>query len=290
MALPKILVTGSNGQVGKELQEWNKRNPGKASFVFVSRADMPIHHFELVRNFFDTVKPDYCLNCAAYTAVDRAESEPDVANLVNGESVGVLAEICRAHGTRLIHLSTDYVFNGKGSKPYGEDDETDPVNVYGASKRMGENLAREKNPETIIIRTSWVYSEFGNNFVKTMVRLMGEKEVLNVVNDQVGSPTYAYDLAQAMMEIVLSGKWVPGVYHYSNQGVITWYEFALTISEMIHSRCKVMPIPTEKFPTPAARPGYSVLQKDKIGKQFLIYPGDWKDSLRICLMRLDLLA
>jgi dTDP-4-dehydrorhamnose reductase len=284
-AKPKILVTGANGQLGKELKQLESQYP-QFEFIFLSREDLPIHHFELVRNFFKGYHPQYLINCAAYTAVDRAETEKDLAFQVNGEAVGVLAAVCKEYGTKFLHVSTDYVFDGTASAPYKEDVATNPQSVYGASKLEGEKEALHFNTDTIIIRTSWVYSEYGRNFVKTMIKLMNEKEQLYVVNDQIGSPTYAADLADAIMQIISSGKWFPGVYHYSNEGVISWFDFAVAIRDLTGSTCKVTAIPTTSYPTPAKRPVYSVLDKSKIAGTYGISLKDWKDSLRGCLDRL----
>ena len=270
---PKILVTGANGQLGKELQELVSSHP-LFKFVFLSREDMPIDHFELVRNFFNTLKPAFCINCAAYTAVDKAESEKDLAFLINGESVGVLAAICREHDTKFIHVSTDYIFNGEATYPYTENFPTDPINVYGASKLEGEKQAMQLNPDSIIIRTSWVYSSFGRNFVKTMMRLMNEKNEVKVINDQLGSPTYAADLAEIILEII--PDWKPGIYNYSNEGIISWFDFALAIKEIINSPCEIKPILTVEYPTAAKRPAYSVLDKSKIQETFGVHLNDWK--------------
>src|SRR5688572_14777397 len=237
--LPKILVTGANGQLGKELKDRCSLYSG-FEFVFLSKEDFPIHHFELARNFFKTIEPVYCINCAAYTAVDKAEEEKDLAFQVNGEAVGVLAAICKEHQTRFIHISTDYVFDGRSGVPYKEDFPVNPLNVYGASKLEGEKQALQLNVDSIILRASWVYSPYGSNFVKTMMKQMGEKNELCVVNDQVGSPTYAGDLAEAIMHIIANcqlsiANWKPGIYHFSNDGVISWYEFATALKAITGS-------------------------------------------------------
>jgi len=287
----KILVTGSNGQLGKELQDLASSFP-QFEFVFLSKEDMPIHNFDLVRIFFDSVKPAYCINCAAYTAVDKAESEKDLAFQINGEAVGVLAAVCKEHGTKFIHVSTDYVFNGEGSYPYTENFPTDPINTYGASKLEGERQAQQLNPDCIIIRTSWVYSSHGKNFVKTMMRLMNEKDSISVVNDQIGSPTYAADLAEAILQIITSFHshhsplTTHGIFNFSNEGIISWFEFAEAIKEMIKCPCEVKPIPTSSYPTPAKRPAYSVLDKTKIQETFHIQLKDWKESLKTCIDKL----
>ena len=286
----KILVTGANGQLGKEIRSLAASFP-QFEFVFLSRTDLPIHHFPLVRTFFESVKPAYCINCAAYTAVDQAEDEKDLAFQVNGESVGVLAAVCKEHNTRFIHISTDYVYDGNGTRPYLETDKTDPINVYGASKLEGENQALQFNPESIIIRTSWVYSEFGKNFVKTMLGLMSTRDQISVVNDQIGSPTYAADLAEAILLIINNCElsivnWSPGFYHYSNEGVISWFDFAVVIKEISGSECKINPIHSSFFPTKAKRPDYSVLDKSKIQSSFNLQLKDWKKSLAVCIEKL----
>lgn len=278
----KILVTGANGQLGKEFRLIADQYPG-FSFLFLSREDLAIHHFELVRNFFRSFKPDICINCAAYTAVDKAETEPDLAKLVNAESTGVLAAVCKEYNTKFIHISTDYVFNGNAQKPYSESDPTDPQSVYGATKREGEILALQYNPQTMIFRTSWVYSVYGKNFVKTMMRLMKEKSSISVVNDQWGSPTHAADLAKCIMDILAKEKFTPGIYHFSNEGMINWFQFAEAIKELTGSSCEVNPIPTSAYPTPAKRPAYSVMSKDKLKEVFNIAPAPWKKSLAECI-------
>jgi dTDP-4-dehydrorhamnose reductase len=281
----KIIVTGSNGQLGKELKKLAASFPS-FEFIFLSREDLPIHHFEMVRHYFSVYYPDYLINCAAYTAVDRAEEEKDKAFQVNGEAVGVLAAVCKEQHCKFIHISTDYVFDGTATEPYKEDSPTNPQSVYGSSKLEGEKQAFQFNPDTIIIRTSWVYSEFGKNFVKTMLKLMSEREEINVVNDQVGSPTYAADLAESILQIISADNWQPGIYHYNNDGVISWYDFALAIKELTGATCNVLPIPTTQYPTPAKRPAYSVLDNGKIRETFGMAEKNWKDSLLACLSHL----
>jgi len=282
MEKPVILVTGSNGQLGKELQQLADAYP-QYRFVFASREDLKLHHYGLVENFFIATKPQYCINCAAYTAVDKAESEQDMAMLVNGEAVGHLAAICKKYNTKFIHISTDYVFDGESETPYKEDDATGPINTYGRSKLLGEQLCMKEDNDAIIIRTAWVYSSFGHNFVKTMMRLMNERNELNVVADQIGSPTYAADLANAILDIISSGKWESGIYHYSNEGKISWYEFALAIQKITGSKAIVHPIETAQYPTPAKRPHYSLLNKDKIKSTYSINVPEWKESLQRCI-------
>jgi dTDP-4-dehydrorhamnose reductase len=286
MEKPVILVTGSNGQLGKELQQLADAYP-QYRFVFASREDLKLHHYGLVENFFIATKPQYCINCAAYTAVDKAESEQDMAMLVNGEAVGHLAAICKKYDTKFIHISTDYVFDGESETPYKEDDATGPINTYGRSKLLGEQLCMKEDNDAIIIRTAWVYSSFGHNFVKTMMRLMNERNELNVVADQIGSPTYAADLAKAILDIISFGKWESGIYHYSNEGKISWYEFALAIQEITGSKAIVHPIETAQYPTPAKRPHYSLLNKDKIKSTYSINVPEWKESLQTCIALLQ---
>jgi dTDP-4-dehydrorhamnose reductase len=286
-----ILVTGSNGQLGKALKKISASFP-QFEFIFLSKEDLPIHHFEMVRHDFNIYHPQYCINCAAYTAVDRAEQEKERAFHINAEAVGVLAAVCKAHDCKLIHISTDYVFDGMASVPYNEDSPTNPQTVYGASKLEGEKQALQLNPDSIIIRTSWVYSEYGKNFVKTMLKLMNEKAEINVVNDQFGSPTYAADLADAILQIIIfntqhSTLNIQGVYNFSNEGIVNWHEFAIAIKELAGSNCKINPIPTSQYPTPAKRPAYSALDKTKIQQSFGIVLKDWKESLATCLSRLQ---
>ncbi len=287
---PVILVTGSNGQLGSELQELETVF-ADFQFVFLSREDLPINHTVPVEQAFAKYQPQYLINCAAYTAVDKAESEKELAFEINGAAVGVLTAACKKNNCRFIHISTDYVFDGTASEPYPIDAPVNPQSVYGASKLEGEIQAFSNNEESIIIRTSWVYSSFGKNFVKTMMKLMAEREELNVVNDQIGQPTYAADLAQAIMTIIANcqlsvANWKPGIYHFSNTGIISWFDFAVAIKELTGSSCRINPIPTTQYPTPAKRPAYSVLDTSAIVTAFGIELKEWKESLRICIMEL----
>ena len=282
-----ILVTGANGQLGMEFRTISMLYPGY-DFLFTTKEDLSIIDTANVESFFSTHDIAYCINCAAYTAVDKAEAEKEIAFENNGTAVGNLAAVCKKVGSRFIHISTDYVFNGNATEPYKETDETDPVNIYGASKLQGEKEALKNNMDTIIIRTSWVYSSFGKNFVKTMLRLMNEKESISVVSDQVGCPTYANDLAEAIMKIISENeKPMGGIYNYSNRGVISWYEFALAIKEISESSCTVNPVSSSQYPTPAKRPNYSVLDTSKIEQVFNIEIPFWKDSLEKCIALLD---
>ena len=279
-----ILVTGANGQLGSEMQVITIAYPNY-NFLFVTKDKLAIDDEEAVKQYFLDHKIDYCVNCAAYTAVDKAETEVEKALLINGTAVGNLAAICKLNNTQFIHISTDYVFDGTATSPYKEDNVVSPVNSYGATKLKGEELALHNNPASIIIRTSWVYSSFGNNFVKTMLRLMKEREQISVVSDQVGCPTYAADLAGAIMQIITTKniEEQAGIYNYSNAGVINWHQFAVAIKELSDSKCLVNPIPSSQYPTPAKRPAYSVLDTSKIQKNFNIQIPEWKDSLQKCL-------
>ncbi len=286
MASKTILVTGANGQLGREMQVIAAAYSGY-HFLFVSKDELSIEDTGAVKEYFADHQIDVCVNCAAYTAVDKAETDTEKAFAVNGEAVGVLATACKEKNARFIHISTDYVFDGTATEPYKEDHPVHPIGVYGASKLKGEELALQNNPAAIIIRTSWVYSSFGNNFVKTMLRLMKERESINVVNDQQGSPTYAADLAAAIMQIISGDAVSAGIFNFSNHGIINWYEFALAIKELTASNCVVNPIPSSQYPTPAKRPAYSVLDTGKIRDTFNVMIPAWKDSLKKCLSLLS---
>lgn len=277
-----ILVTGANGQLGMEFRALAHLNTDY-NFLFASREELSITDTASVEKYFSENKINYCFNCAAYTAVDKAETETDLAFESNGTAVGNLAAVCKKYNALFIHISTDYVFNGNAVSPYKETDITDPVNAYGASKLLGEQEAVKNNEASIIIRTSWVYSSFGKNFVKTMLRLMGEKESISVVNDQFGCPTYANDLAEAMMMIIKNENIPAGIYNYSNKGMINWYEFAVAIKEISGSNCLVNPVPSSQYPTPAKRPKYSVMDTSKIQQTFNIDIPFWKESLEKCI-------
>ncbi len=286
---PTILVTGSDGQLGNELRSIAIDHPGY-KFLFTDKAQLPIEDIIAVKNYFSLHHINYCINCAAYTAVDKAETEKEKAFLINADAVGNLAKICNHYKAQLIHISTDYVFDGTARQPYKETDDTSPISIYGQSKLKGEQLALQHDPTAIIIRSSWLYSSFGNNFVKTMLRLMKEKESINVVNDQSGCPTYAADLAKAIMQIItqlpIANCPLPFVFNYANTGTTNWYEFASAIKTFTNSNCTIQPIKTAGFPSVAKRPLYSVLDTTKIKETFHINIPGWKDSLHHCLHRL----
>ncbi len=285
MANPVIIVTGANGQLGTCVKDLAGNYP-MFSFHFFSREEFPIDQPEIIQSVFSNLKPQFCINCAAYTAVDLAESNREDCFRINAEAIGHLASACSRSGCRLIHISTDYVFNGKSDVPYKETDKTDPVNFYGTTKENGEQMAFEKAPDSIVIRTSWVYSRYGKNFVKTMLHLMDTRKEINVVKDQTGSPTYAGDLAEAILKIVANGARHPGIYHYSNKGQISWYEFALAIREIAGKQCNIHPIPSSAYPTPAQRPHYSLLDTGKIESTYHIKIPDWHSSLEKCMKTL----
>ncbi|WP_163400292.1 dTDP-4-dehydrorhamnose reductase [Flavobacterium fluviatile] len=277
--MDKILVTGATGQLGSELLVLSPNYP-QYEWLFADRTQITLDNLVVLQKQLNEIQPDIILNCGAYTAVDKAESEKDLAFIVNHLAVELIAKYAKANDAKLIHISTDYVFDGTSSVALDEEARINPINSYGDSKLAGEVACLKENPDSIIIRTSWVYSKFGNNFVKTMQRLMQERETINVVNDQIGSPTYAADLAQAMMVIAESEKWIPGIYNYSNEGEISWYEFALSIKEFGKYNCDVKGIPSESYPTPAKRPEFSLLDKKKIKTIYNLDVPDYKESLK----------
>jgi dTDP-4-dehydrorhamnose reductase len=284
MSINKILVTGANGQLGWELTQLAASYP-MYEFIFADRSMFDLSKPELFESLILQWAPQAIINTAAYTAVDKAETEQDLANLINTSAVVELARIAGANNILFITFSTDYVFNGNATSPYLTDTIIDPVNFYGTTKAQGELMALDVNPNTIIIRTSWVFSSHGNNFVKTMMRLMKERTTLNVVSDQIGRPTYAKDLAIATIKIVnevSDGKKIKGVYHFANKGVTSWFEFAQQIKKNAGLSCDLLPINTAQFPTPAKRPAYSVLDTQKIETTLNIDIPSWEESLLAC--------
>ena len=278
-----ILVTGSNGQLGSEIRLLSEKE--KDNFFFTDKDNLNITDKDSLRDFVKKNNINIIINCAAYTAVDKAELEVGLADAINHKAVKHLAEISKEKEIKLIHISTDYVFDGTNYKPYKEGDKTNPKSVYGRTKLAGELAMQDVNPKnSIIIRTSWVYSSFGNNFVKTMLRLTDERDELNVIYDQVGTPTYARDLAKTILEILpkINNEKVE-IYNYSNEGVLSWYDFAKEIIKMAKKECIIKPIESFEYPSPAPRPHYSLLNKSKIKKDFNISIPFYKDSLDECL-------
>jgi dTDP-4-dehydrorhamnose reductase len=283
-----ILVTGSSGQLASEIKSYIQEQKIEGNFHFLTKDDLDITDKDRVNFFIKDNDIDIIINTAAYTAVDQAESDEKNANKINNIAVKNLANIAKTNNIKLIHISTDYVFDGKHYKPYIEDDKTNPNAIYGKTKLDGEKAMLEISPKnSIIIRTSWVYSSFGSNFVKTMLKLGKTKESLAVINDQVGTPTYAKDLACAILDIIPKLKnSKPEIYNYSNEGVLSWYDFAKEIMKMAKLDCIVEPIATKDYPTPAIRPHMSLLDKSKIKKDFGVKVPYWKDSLSVCLVKM----
>lgn len=277
--MKKIVVLGSNGQLGNCIRKIAPDFENKYEFIFTDSKTLDITDEDQINSFFYDNKPDYCINASAYTAVDLAEKESDKAFAVNADGVGYIAQACVDHKSILIHVSTDYVFDGDTNLPYSEDDFTSPIGVYGESKMKGEELALEINPKTIILRTSWLYSEFNKNFVKTMLNLFTQKDELGIVSDQFGQPTNANDLAEAIMDIIETPNKIFGVFHFSNYPETTWFEFAKKIAEFSNSSVQLNPLTTEQYPTPAKRPVRSTMSLDKIEEVYKIEPKHWENSL-----------
>lgn len=282
-----ILVTGANGQLGKEIESLSPLYTSH-QFIFTTKEQLDIANESTINTFFNNNHIDVIINCAAYNAVDTAESEVALAETINHKAVRFLALQAKKNNIAFIHISTDYVFDGTNFKPYTEDDIPSPKNSYGISKLHGERAIQEINPKnSIIIRTSWLYSHFGKNFVKTMLTLGKKRDILNVIYDQIGAPTYAADLAKTILDILpLIHNNTVEIYHYSNEGVLSWYDFAKEIMKMSKLTCKVLPIETKDYPTAAKRPHYSILNKSKIKSDFKIDIPYWKDSLNVCLQKL----
>lgn len=282
-----ILVTGSNGQLGHSLRDIAGDSANR--YIFTDVAELDITDRKAIDSMMQKENISVVINCAAYTNVDKAEDDFDTANLINNTAVGNLAISCKEHGATLVHVSTDYVFDGSSNIPYTEDMPLAPLGVYGITKLHGEQSVLQSGCDYVIIRTSWLYSEYGKNFVKTMMMLTEERETLNVVFDQAGTPTYASDLARAIYDIVESGKYAAnqGIYHYSNEGVCSWYDFAREISELARTECDIRPCHSNEFPSKVNRPHYSVLDKTKIKATFGLTIPYWKDSLRVCISNLQ---
>tara|TARA_B110000037_G_scaffold105751_1_gene122920 strand:+ start:672 stop:1544 length:873 start_codon:yes stop_codon:yes gene_type:complete len=288
----RVLITGSNGQLGSEIKEF-ENNYKKVDFIFKDLPELDICNFQVLQAFIIDNNINAVINCAAYTAVDKAGEDAEIAERINSMGVANLVNALQAVNGKLIHISTDYVFDGNHFLPYKESDAISPIGVYGETKRAGELTVINNAIDAIVIRTSWLYSSYGNNFVKTMLRLGNEKENLEVIFDQVGTPTYARDLAKTCLEILTSVNSAKisnngNLYHYSNEGVSSWYDFAISIMELGEVNCKVKPIQTKDYPSLAKRPHYSVLNKSKIKIDFKIEIPYWRDSLKDCIEKIKI--
>jgi dTDP-4-dehydrorhamnose reductase len=280
-----IVVFGASGQLGQCLKTVAESR-GITNVHFPSETEADILKKDALQSIFNTYKPAWCINCAAYTAVDKAEDDIEKARSINKTGVENISELCKAYGAILIHTSTDFVFKGNDPTPRTENDIAEPINIYGLTKLEGEQAVTQLLEKYFILRTSWLYSEYGNNFVKTMLRLGAEKDELKIVADQVGTPTYAMDLAECIFQIIFSGNTAYGTYHYSNEGVASWYDFAKAIFDISGTKVKALPIRTSEYPTWAERPAYSVMDKSKIKQTFNIEIPYWRDSLINCINKL----
>ncbi|WP_203256647.1 dTDP-4-dehydrorhamnose reductase [Hyunsoonleella ulvae] len=283
----KVLVTGANGQLGKTIQELNANNTKGLYFMFVSKSELDITNLDDLKILFNKNSFDYVINCAAYTDVEQAEKTPKISYKVNAEGVKNIAKVCLEHDTVLIHISTDYVFDGNTNSFYSEGDQTCPISVYGASKLQGELNIKNITENYFIIRTSWLYSEYGNNFLKTMLRLASERDKLSVVSDQIGTPTYAKDLAKVILRFIAEKTKIFGTYHYSNDGAVSWFDFANAIFKYSNLEVNLKSISSEELPQEAKRPKFSVLDKKKIQKNLKIEIPSWEDSLKKCLVNIQ---
>ena len=280
-----VLVTGSTGQLGQELAALAPSN-AIIDWIFTDRSQLDLTDFSQLSEKLTALAPDYIINCAAYTAVDKAETESALADTINHKAVGVLAQWCAANQCKFLHVSTDYVFDGTSNRPLSEAAPTFPINTYGKTKLAGEQACLIANPDAIIVRTSWVYSAYGANFVKTMLRLMGEKETVSIVNDQIGSPTYASDLAQTIVHILNAKDWHPGIYHYSNEGQISWHQFAKDIKAILNLNCQLNGIPSAAYPRPAKRPAFSLLDTTKIKTVYGLQIPNYLARLQTCIAKI----
>jgi len=283
--MSNIVVFGASGQLGQCLKKVAEIQ-GTASIHFPSEIDADILNKEALKKIFDAYKPAWCINCAAYTAVDKAEDDVDKARAINKTGAANIAELCQQFGAVMIHTSTDFIFKGDKPIPLVEDDVAEPINIYGLTKLEGELAVSASLEKYYTLRTSWLYSEYGNNFVKTMLKLGAERDELRIIADQVGTPTYAMDLADCILQIISSGKDAYGTYHYSNEGVASWYDFAKAIFDISGTKVKALPIRTFEYPTRAVRPAYSVMDKSKIKQTFNIEVPYWRDSLITCISKL----
>ncbi len=281
-----ILITGANGQLGNEMRLVSEKNT-QHSYFFTDVDTLDITDMAALNAYVQANAINCIVNCAAYTAVDKAEDDEELCYKINAQAVQNLGEVAEANQALMIHVSTDYVFDGTGHKPYTEDMDVCPTNVYGRSKLAGEQLLLKACPNAVVVRTSWLYSSFGNNFVKTMMRLGAERDALNVIFDQVGTPTYAADLAEAIFSIIATDKIVPGIFHFSNEGVCSWYDFTISILKNSGITCAVSPIESAAYPVRTPRPHYSVLNKAKIKSAYNIEIPHWETSLVQCINRLQ---
>jgi len=278
----KVLVIGSDGQLGLEFQKISN-SYDSSSWIFSTIKTLDLLRLETISFFLNNINPSVIVNCAAYTNVDKAETEPKLANTINYKAVDIISKWTSENNKKLIHISTDYVFDGLSKLPLSENSITTPVNEYGRSKLKGEQVCLNNDPSSIIIRTSWLYSSFGKNFVKTMIELMKKNKSVKVVNDQIGSPTYAYDLAKVIIEIIMNSKNKSGLFHYSNEGETSWFEFARSIKELYNLECKIIGVSSEEFKTLAKRPKYSLLNKSKIKTTFNLEIPSYEQSLKNCI-------
>ena len=284
----KTLVLGASGQLGQCLKKVAERR-GIDNLVFPDEKTANVLDKVSLETLFQHEQPKFVINCAAYTAVDKAEDDIDLCRKINKDGALNIARLCKAYDATLIHVSTDFVFEGKGHDLLKEEDIAEPVNIYGVTKLEGELDVIATLPEYFILRTSWLYSEYGNNFVKAMLKFGSERDELNIIADQVGTPTYAIDLAGAILDVIASGKTDYGIYHYSNEGVTSWYDFAMGIFDISNTTIKVNPIPTSQYPTRALRPKFSVMDKSKIKSTFDIKVPYWRDSLVKCIGQLSIM-